>query len=469
MGVRDWDIVTNYVDSVTTTLKTVTFPKTQESVKVTNKGTANLTYVIGSQSGTLTPEQSVTVKEIISSFTLQAASGTQAFELRASEAGTERIEDNTNDITTNFKITGNTAVALGDSITAGNNDIVNNFYGENSWFQQLIVRSKGKVQYVYNAGIPGNTTTQMLARIQTDVIEKKPKLCFILGGTNDVSQNIPVSTTKSNIEQMITILLTNKIAPVLCTIPPRNDATLQTGVSKVNINVRSLASKYGLHLIDFYSSLVDPSNGFYKNGTTLSGDGVHPTAAGAKIMSSVVEQVLLPSLPVFSTPLAHNNVSGINLINNGLFLNDTNADGVPDSWVAYGGTAANVVHSVVSNDSNILGNWVQMQVNTSTTRILEYTLGSGFAAGDKLAFFGKIQATAEAGSLNYDVKITFNGPGKSAKLIGNWTRDVDGSFYMELTVPNGTTSILLDFIVNSGTGTLKISQCGIINLTTLGM
>jgi lysophospholipase L1-like esterase len=97
MGIRDWDIVTSYVDSVTTTLKTVTFPKVQEQVKVKNQGNANLTYAIGSQSGTLTPGQSITVNEDISSFTIQAASGTQAFELRAKEKGTEQTEDISSD------------------------------------------------------------------------------------------------------------------------------------------------------------------------------------------------------------------------------------------------------------------------------------------------------------------------------------------------------------------------------------
>jgi hypothetical protein len=92
MGIRDWDIVTSYVDSVTTTLKTVTFPKVQEQVKVKNQGNANLTYTIGSQSGTLTPGQSVTVKENLSSFTIQAAAGVQSFELKATEQGTEIVD-----------------------------------------------------------------------------------------------------------------------------------------------------------------------------------------------------------------------------------------------------------------------------------------------------------------------------------------------------------------------------------------
>jgi hypothetical protein len=99
MGVRDWDIVTSYVDSVTTSLKIVTFPKVQEQVKVKNQGNANLTYTIGSQSGTLTSGQSVTVNEDISSFTIQAVSGTQAFELRAKEKGTEQTEIETDVVT----------------------------------------------------------------------------------------------------------------------------------------------------------------------------------------------------------------------------------------------------------------------------------------------------------------------------------------------------------------------------------
>ncbi|ULT55398.1 SGNH/GDSL hydrolase family protein [Neobacillus drentensis] len=89
MGKTDWDVVTNYSDAVTTALKTVTFPKVQEQVYLRNQGNANLTYTIGSQSGTLTPGQSVTVNQDVSSFTLQATTGTHTFEVRAKEKGTE--------------------------------------------------------------------------------------------------------------------------------------------------------------------------------------------------------------------------------------------------------------------------------------------------------------------------------------------------------------------------------------------
>jgi hypothetical protein len=97
MGKIDWDVVTNFTDAVTTTLKTVTFPKVQEQVYLRNQGNANFTYTIGSQSGTLTPGQSVTVNQDVSSFSLQAVSGTHTFELRAKEKGTE-IEEAPSDV-----------------------------------------------------------------------------------------------------------------------------------------------------------------------------------------------------------------------------------------------------------------------------------------------------------------------------------------------------------------------------------
>jgi hypothetical protein len=90
---RDWDIVTSYIDNVGTSEKTVLFPKPQESVKVTNKGNTNLIYTIGTKSGTLAPNGSVTVNEVLTNFSLRAETGVTEYEVRASEAGTEQEEN----------------------------------------------------------------------------------------------------------------------------------------------------------------------------------------------------------------------------------------------------------------------------------------------------------------------------------------------------------------------------------------
>jgi lysophospholipase L1-like esterase len=152
MGIRDWDIVTSYVDSVTTSLKTVTFPKVQEQVKVKNQGNANLTYTIGSQSGTLTPGQSITVNEDISSFTIQAASGTQAFELRAKEKGTEQTEDNSSDV---MSLLADMTTLMDSSLANGTTDCTNAYNSAKSKAGKGIVKfpqnSSGTAVYYFSS------------------------------------------------------------------------------------------------------------------------------------------------------------------------------------------------------------------------------------------------------------------------------------------------------------------------------
>jgi parallel beta-helix repeat protein len=89
----DWEVVTNYIESVGTTDTVFPFNKPQDLVKVTNGGGNNLIYTIGSKTGTLTPGQSITVQETISNITLRASVGKQSFQVWATEAGTEKDEE----------------------------------------------------------------------------------------------------------------------------------------------------------------------------------------------------------------------------------------------------------------------------------------------------------------------------------------------------------------------------------------
>jgi hypothetical protein len=89
----DWEVVTNYIESVGTTDTVFPFKKPQDLVKVTNGGGNNLIYTIGSKTGTLTSGQSITIQETISNITLRASVGKQSFQVWATEAGTEKDEE----------------------------------------------------------------------------------------------------------------------------------------------------------------------------------------------------------------------------------------------------------------------------------------------------------------------------------------------------------------------------------------
>jgi hypothetical protein len=94
----EWDTVSSFIEGVSSTDKTITFPKVQDYVKVTNKGNVNVIYTIGTQTGTLSPNDIVEVRENISSLTVRASSGTSEVYVRASEAGTEK-EETATDVT----------------------------------------------------------------------------------------------------------------------------------------------------------------------------------------------------------------------------------------------------------------------------------------------------------------------------------------------------------------------------------
>jgi lysophospholipase L1-like esterase len=87
LPMRDGTVISQYKNTVHTSPETFTFQKPQEWVVLYNKGTADLIYTIGTQSGTLKPAQSVEVKQNINSFILSSVRGTQAFEIRSDEEG----------------------------------------------------------------------------------------------------------------------------------------------------------------------------------------------------------------------------------------------------------------------------------------------------------------------------------------------------------------------------------------------
>lgn len=361
---------------------------------------------------------------------------------------------------------GNEFVAIGDSITGSNTDRNNNAHG-NNWFPSACIRSNGVMKYIFNAGVSGERSDQMLARIQTDVVSRKPKYCSILAGTNDIGQDIPLTTIMANIESMMTILLANHITPILCTIPPRDNdtATRRLNLDLLNTYVRELAFKNGLHLLDFYSVLVDPSNGNYKSGYT--GDNIHPGITAVKAMSQYVVDTLVPKLNVCDVPLPKWNDSPINIINKGLFVVDTNADGIADGWDAPYGSGT--FTKALVTDSAIHGKWQEIvktdAAATSVSFGQSFPKSSGWALGDKIAFLGRVDATLEAGNADLTISLQFETANKTIKPMSQWKGDIKGVFYLEGVIPSGTTKTVPTVTIANGTGTVRIAQMGVINLS----
>ena len=85
-------------------------------------------------------------------------------------------------------------VCIGDSLTEA--------YGIPGTFGWTYLLSKQLPVQVINSGISGDTTAGMLARFQFMVIAHKPNFDIIMGGTNDLSLDVPDSLILSNIHSM---------------------------------------------------------------------------------------------------------------------------------------------------------------------------------------------------------------------------------------------------------------------------
>ena len=118
---------------------------------------------------------------------------------------------------------------FGDSVTHGEFEFTNG-YKESVHRPELVfhklLADRIKAEFgtevtVINAGIGGNFSDDGLARIQTDVLDKKPDFCCVMFGTNDVTnaRNGDEALEKygNNMRQILTQLQSNGIEAVLMT------------------------------------------------------------------------------------------------------------------------------------------------------------------------------------------------------------------------------------------------------------
>lgn len=173
-------------------------------------------------------------------------------------------------------------VFMGDSITEGWKDKRPGFF------------TPGRV----DRGISGQTTSQMVLRMISDVVALRPRAMHLMAGTNDIAGNTGPMTaqmTLNNIRAMSDIARRNGIHVILASIPPAANFPWRPGletrkpIADINRSLKNFAAQNGATWVD-YHSVLDDGTGAMKPG--LAGDGVHPTEAGYDAMATVIEPVL---------------------------------------------------------------------------------------------------------------------------------------------------------------------------------
>lgn len=155
-------------------------------------------------------------------------------------------------------------VMLGDSLTAYPN-----------WTELTGWRS------VANRGLSGDTTADVLARIQ-DVNDLSPKLVFLLVGVNDAALGVKVEQSAKNILEIVARLKTKVyiIRPF-----PTNDARTNATLGSLYAETRSLVGD-SAHYIDINKRL---------GGETIlpqfTTDGVHLSPSGYAVWRDAMLEI----------------------------------------------------------------------------------------------------------------------------------------------------------------------------------
>jgi acyl-CoA thioesterase-1 len=172
-----------------------------------------------------------------------------------------------------------TFVALGDSLTSG--------YGDPgpSWPTRLDTQDP-YLRLLHNAGVPGDLTSGMRSRLNSDVFAYKPDVLFVMGGTNDIGHYISAATTIANLRAIIVAAKAKGITVVMMTIPPDSYPAWAGQINSLNSQIVHLANSYVLAVVDVHAAL-STSDGVYVAKYTV--DGVHFSALGAQVVANTVQ------------------------------------------------------------------------------------------------------------------------------------------------------------------------------------
>jgi acyl-CoA thioesterase I len=157
-----------------------------------------------------------------------------------------------------------------------------------------------------NRGIGGQTTPQMLVRFRQDVIDLHPHVVVILAGTNDIAGNTGPMLSEdieANLSSMAELAQAHNIRVVFSSVLPVHNYTPKAQdfsaqrprerILELNSWLKQYCAANGAVYLDYFAALVDEKGLLKKE---LADDGLHPNAAGYKIMAPLAEAAIQKAL-----------------------------------------------------------------------------------------------------------------------------------------------------------------------------
>jgi acyl-CoA thioesterase-1 len=167
-----------------------------------------------------------------------------------------------------------TIVALGDSLTSGHRLDKAEAYPA---LLEAELRAAGLTGTVINHGVNGDTTAGGARRLE-DALAEQPTILIVALGANDGLRGVPVAQVRANLERILEGAQAQGIRVLLVGMDALPLYGWQYTIDFHNL-FPALAAKYKVPLVPFML------NGVFGNPDLMSPDGIHPNAAGARVIA----------------------------------------------------------------------------------------------------------------------------------------------------------------------------------------
>ena len=176
---------------------------------------------------------------------------------------------------------------LFDNVGRGYVRVIENMLA--TYYPEVFVR-------VTNSGISGNTSRDLLARYDRDVVALEPDWVSICIGINDVwrqfdcpamqKDHVGLEEYESNIEEMI-LRVKDKVKGIFILSPyiiePLREDMMRARIDEYVAVCKKLAEKHGCRFVDFQQMYEDYCK--IRHSSYIAWDRIHPNQVGATLMA----------------------------------------------------------------------------------------------------------------------------------------------------------------------------------------